>query len=273
MITLFDLPSNTSTKAWAPNPWKTRLCLNYKGIPYKTEWVEFPDIRALYEKYSTPANARSDGSPEPFYSLPAILDVNPTTGEEIMIADSLKIAKYLDTAYPNTPRVLPSPHDEKAVEEQGAFAYRTLMAVLPVFPNIFTSKVLKTGNEASQAYANKVRIGAFHRLFKEKYGSISSVEEVTFTDEEKRENFTKFLENLDGVGAAIQDEDAGGEGGKVAWVNGDRISFSDFALAGALYWVKAAVGEEGQEWKMIVEWNGGKWARFLNRLEPFATVG
>ncbi|KAH6912526.1 hypothetical protein BKA70DRAFT_1422104 [Coprinopsis sp. MPI-PUGE-AT-0042] len=228
MITLFDLPSNTSTKAWAPNPWKTRLCLNYKGIPYKTEWVEFPDIRALYEKYSTPANARSDGSPEPFYSLPAILDSSPP------------------------------PHDEKAVEEQGAFAYRTLMAVLPVFPNIFTSKVLKTGNEASQAYANKVRIGAFHRLFKEKYGSISSVEEVTFTDEEKRENFTKFLENLDGVGAAIQDEDAGGEGGKVAWVNGDRISFSDFALAGALYWVKAAVGEEGQEWKMIVEWNGGK---------------
>ncbi|KAH6911358.1 hypothetical protein BKA70DRAFT_1264076 [Coprinopsis sp. MPI-PUGE-AT-0042] len=266
MITLFDLPSNAPNKVWSPNTWKTRFCLNYKGLPYKTEWVEFPDIRALYEKFNVPANARPDGSPEPFYSLPAILDVDPATGKEIVITDSLKIAKYLDTTYPDTPRVLSSA-DDKAIQEQEAFARRAIMSFFPVFPNIFASKVLTTGNEASEAHATKKRIGALRQFFKEKYGSISSLDEVTFTDEEKKESFTKFLENLDGVGVAIRDEE-----GKVAWANGDTISFSDFAIAGGLYWIRAAVGEESQEWKMVTEWKGGKWVRFLNRLEPYATV-
>ncbi|KAH6912527.1 hypothetical protein BKA70DRAFT_1530398 [Coprinopsis sp. MPI-PUGE-AT-0042] len=250
MITFFDLPCNAPNKVWSPNTWKTRLCLNYKGLPYKTEWVEFPDIRALYEKYNVPGNAKPDGSPEPYYSLPAILDVEPSTGKVIMVADSLKIAKYLDATYPDTPKVLPSIEDEKSIAEQEAFARRVLMALFPIFPNIFGSKVLKMGNEASQGY-----------------GSISSLDEVTFTEEEKKENFAKFLGAFDGPGAAIQDE-----GGKVAWASGDAISFSDFAIAGALYWVRASVGEDSQEWKMVAEWKGGKWVRFLNRLEPYATV-
>jgi hypothetical protein len=55
---LYDLPSKQGT-AWSLNPWKSkhslnpsravlteaaRLILNFKGIDYKTEWVEFPDI-------------------------------------------------------------------------------------------------------------------------------------------------------------------------------------------------------------------------------------
>lgn len=55
---LYDLPSQQGT-AWSLNPWKSkcdpcwdvpvltgsaRLILNFKGIDYKTEWVEFPDI-------------------------------------------------------------------------------------------------------------------------------------------------------------------------------------------------------------------------------------
>jgi hypothetical protein len=40
---LYDLPSKQGT-AWSLNPWKTRLILNFKGIDYKTEWVEFPDV-------------------------------------------------------------------------------------------------------------------------------------------------------------------------------------------------------------------------------------
>lgn len=31
-------------------PRKTRLLLNYKGLDYKTEWVEYPDIKPRLEK-------------------------------------------------------------------------------------------------------------------------------------------------------------------------------------------------------------------------------
>ncbi|THU78683.1 hypothetical protein K435DRAFT_786154 [Dendrothele bispora CBS 962.96] len=41
-LVFFDIPSKIG--AWSPNTWKTRYSLNYKGIPYKTVWVESPDI-------------------------------------------------------------------------------------------------------------------------------------------------------------------------------------------------------------------------------------
>jgi glutathione S-transferase len=269
MITLFDLPSNLPDKVWSPNTWKTRLCLNYKGLAYKTKWVEFHEIEKVYVEGKIPGNAvRPDGSPGPFYSLPAILDLNDE-GEEIMIADSLQIARYLDRKYPEpSKKVLASTEDETFIQGQEAFARQAVMAVFPVFPHIFASKTLRTGNEASQKYALERRIGALRKFFSEKYGSITSLDEVTFTDAEKKENFTAFLTKFSAVGKAVQVE-----GGKVtAWTAGDAISFSDFALAGALFWVRAAVGEESLEWKIVMEWEGGKWASFLGGLEPYTTV-
>lgn len=42
-LLLFDIPSKEG-RAWSPNVWKVRAVLNYKKIPYRTEWIEFPDI-------------------------------------------------------------------------------------------------------------------------------------------------------------------------------------------------------------------------------------
>ena len=72
-IILFDLPSRAG-KAWSLNPWKSklllpfksgdpamtmtdptltpflaRLALNYKGLPYRTEWIEYPDLRPTFQ--------------------------------------------------------------------------------------------------------------------------------------------------------------------------------------------------------------------------------
>ncbi|KAK5457229.1 hypothetical protein LTS15_005010 [Exophiala xenobiotica] len=48
-VILYDLPSKQG-KSWSLNPWKTRLVLNYKSIPYKTEWTEYPDLKPKFEK-------------------------------------------------------------------------------------------------------------------------------------------------------------------------------------------------------------------------------
>ncbi|KAK5273614.1 hypothetical protein LTR96_000214 [Exophiala xenobiotica] len=49
-VILYDLPSKQGT-SWSLNPWKTRLVLNYKSIPYKTEWTEYPDLKPKFEKF------------------------------------------------------------------------------------------------------------------------------------------------------------------------------------------------------------------------------
>jgi Glutathione S-transferase, N-terminal domain len=99
MVTLYDVPT-TQQKPWSPNTWKTRYSLNYKGLPFRTEWVEYPDIAGIYcnnEPKVPPTEISKDGSP--YYSLPLIKD--DTSGTPVFVAESFEIAKYLDKTYPD----------------------------------------------------------------------------------------------------------------------------------------------------------------------------
>jgi hypothetical protein len=85
VVVLYDIPSREPCSAWSLNPWKSksipqlvptiplmssprscipfrlksltsmvkqtaRLVLNYKNIPYRTEWVEYPDLAPTLSK-------------------------------------------------------------------------------------------------------------------------------------------------------------------------------------------------------------------------------
>ena len=123
-IVFYDIPSHAKDKAWSPNTWKTRsvllptcfrmpslinpprFCLNMKGLPYKTVWVEYPDIETLCKKIgSTPTFTRR--SREPLYSLPVIYDPNTKS----VVSDSGAIARYLDRTYPDTRTLIPAEAD------------------------------------------------------------------------------------------------------------------------------------------------------------------
>ncbi|KAH9480878.1 Glutathione S-transferase-like protein ustS [Psilocybe cubensis] len=102
-IILYDIPSTLPDKAWSPMVWK--ISLNLKELPYKTEWVEYPDIETHCRSLGIPPTSQKpDGSP--FYTLPAIHD--PSTG--VYISDSVKIAAYLEERYPSGRRIFPTGH-------------------------------------------------------------------------------------------------------------------------------------------------------------------
>ena len=83
-----------------------RYCLNIKGIPYKTVWVEYPDIEAVCKKIGASAtDKRMDGTP--LYTLPVIYDPNTMRA----VSESAAIARYLDSTYPDTPRLIPEEAD------------------------------------------------------------------------------------------------------------------------------------------------------------------
>jgi hypothetical protein len=71
-VVLYDLPSQQGV-AWSLNPWKSapinpnpqynntntqkaRMVLNYKKIPYTTEWVEYPDLEPKVSHFPTKEN-------------------------------------------------------------------------------------------------------------------------------------------------------------------------------------------------------------------------
>ncbi|KAI4256856.1 MAG: hypothetical protein L6R42_005991 [Xanthoria sp. 1 TBL-2021] len=123
-ITLFDLPSNPPNKAWSYNPWKTRLILNYKSLPYKTHWLEFPDIAPHLSSLGIPPNAQ--GTP---YTVPTIhLPPSDSHSKDEYIMDSKAIAIALEAKYPNPPLHLDVPQLARA-EELWSQAIRALLGV------------------------------------------------------------------------------------------------------------------------------------------------
>lgn len=116
-VTLFDLPSKKTSPptCWSPNVWKTRLVLNYKKIPYATQWLKHDDIEptlsALGISPNPPKPAGKPGpSPSP-YTVPAIHLPDKSTA-----MDSAIIAPILEEKFPATPSL----HLENGLHEQAS---------------------------------------------------------------------------------------------------------------------------------------------------------
>ncbi|EMC91182.1 hypothetical protein BAUCODRAFT_127097 [Baudoinia panamericana UAMH 10762] len=91
-VVLFDLARRGGNSCWSFNVWKTRLVLNYKGIPYTTSWITHPEIAPTFDGLGIPPNMSGQGSP---YSVPMIRLPN---GDCVM--DSAAIANKLEELYP-----------------------------------------------------------------------------------------------------------------------------------------------------------------------------
>lgn len=105
-IIFYDLPSKAPCRAWSLNPWKTRLLLAFKGLDYKTEWVEYPDIKPKFEEHITLPQGVN------LYTIPAIKFPD---GKYMM--NSKDIAQYLEEKSPEPSIHLDSPYIPKVIKE------------------------------------------------------------------------------------------------------------------------------------------------------------
>ncbi|KAK5174519.1 uncharacterized protein LTR77_001599 [Saxophila tyrrhenica] len=99
-IILYDLPSihkgSDKPSCFSLNPWKTRMVLNYKQIPYTTEWVEYPDLEPKMKELGVKANQPGTGWTD--YTSPTI---RLPDGKVIM--NSANIAPVLEELHPSPP--------------------------------------------------------------------------------------------------------------------------------------------------------------------------
>ncbi|KAF7798335.1 hypothetical protein EIP86_009556 [Pleurotus ostreatoroseus] len=244
-IVLYDL-ANTQPperRAISGNTWKARLALNYKGLPVKTEWVDPPDIEALYHKLSVePAVKRPDGTP--YCSLPLIYD--PSTNTHV--SDSYKIALYLDKTYPATPPLFPrGTLAFHQVFQQTATELATAALLLRVAT--FCSRL----SERAQARFRPRN----EQMFGGPLESLCS--EVQWEKAEKLwAGFAAVLE-------------ANGEG-KNNLIMGDQVCFADLQVAAMLAAARNTLGAESEQWKRMCGWQGGKWARFLDQFSQYTVM-
>ncbi|KAH9480874.1 Glutathione S-transferase-like protein ustS [Psilocybe cubensis] len=226
-IVLYDTPSKFPEKAWNFSAWKTRLTLNFKGIPYTTHWVEFPDIEPLYKKLGIPPSKnKPDGSP--FYTIPSIYD--PSTG--VYISDSVVIADYLDKTYPDKPRLIP----EGTLDVQSSFSDTVFHHLQPVFSVIGPSLIPKLNTPSAD-----------HMLAR---SSGQSQGPKPDTDVQ----WKAFEDGLNQMDAWYLRD-----GGKGPYLLGDIPSWGDIVMASVLTFLRIVVREDSKEWKDITSWNDGRW--------------
>ncbi|KAH9832522.1 uncharacterized protein C8Q71DRAFT_776835 [Rhodofomes roseus] len=248
-LVFYDIRNSVPGCAWSPNTWKTRLALNHKGIPYRTEWVEYPDIAPLLSAVKVEPNPPSSGPiPVQAYTLPAIYD--PRTQKTIM--DSYKIALYLDETYPDTPALLPPESRVFQTSFQHALGDVLHTRVVP----LLLHQIAKPLNPRSRDYFIETR-EAFLGC---------KLEELSPPGSEKNAAQWVAMEKAFGVVASWIESAGDGRlllsGGGPDGEDG-KVTHADTDLAGVLIAMRVLLGVDSKEWERIEGFDGGRWKRYL----------
>ncbi|KAJ4391824.1 hypothetical protein N0V93_005444 [Gnomoniopsis smithogilvyi] len=193
-ITFFDLASKDGT-AWSLNPWKTRFLLNFKGLDYETEWLEYPNLKSRLEPHIS-ASA---------YTIPTIAY---NDGRYIM--DSRVIVDVIEKDHPSPPLHLDSPYLKKLEE---ILAPQIMPALRGSYIPLVPKRLL---NEASLEY--------WYRTREEKVGMKLDVLENT---EGGEPGFAKAEPLLRQVTSWLKENDG-------PFFMGNTVSYADFVWAGFL---------------------------------------
>ncbi|KAF8625628.1 hypothetical protein AX17_006813 [Amanita inopinata Kibby_2008] len=244
-IVFYDLASNLKGTALSPNTWKIRFVLNYKGLPYKTEWVELPDIEPKCKEIGVgPTGHRNDA---PLYTVPAIYDPNTETA----VVDSYDIARYLDKTYPNTPRIIP---EGTEVFQSFPLFFHALGPDKTIW-NFAVPATYATLNPVSQEYFRRTREERFGKKIEELEPKGAEAEAAWAVLKEGYDNLDKMWQLSEGP-----------------YVMGKTLSFMDIVVISWSLWLRNVFGKDSQRWKDIASWNDGRWGRLVESLAKYEVL-
>ncbi|KAL4899095.1 hypothetical protein BDW74DRAFT_189553 [Aspergillus multicolor] len=273
-LTVYDILMRQPVQenACSPNPTKTRQTLNFKSVPYKTTWVDMPDIASTRKSLGIPAGRKfADGTE--FYTLPVLID--SATGAKL--GDSFDIAVYMHETYPNSGGDLfPEGVDVK-------LDFRTSNTAMLV-PLSDLSDVARQEKYVSYAEFNTHVDAAFtaHTIlnvmglpFNPETAEISkaefcrrakmpSFEAFNVTGEARRGIIDSFKETLGDLARLFVRDQSG------PFILGDKPCYADFIVGGWLRMFSVCLPRE--EWEEVRGWHGGVFGKLFDGLKEFYLI-
>ncbi|KAL2814773.1 hypothetical protein BJX63DRAFT_190694 [Aspergillus granulosus] len=211
-IILYDL-ANTKGVCFSPVVWRIRLMLNYKRIPYKTIFLEFPDIEETLKPLVPPPT--SEGKIK--YTVPTIYHIP----SDSYIMDSAQIAPFLESTYPEPPVPLTS-------ELGGTIEAQARGVMGAALGDSMMSREMNILSPRAQEYFRRTREAHLgHRL-----------EDLLADPEEEERSWDAISEGIRTVSGLIRTNKDNGP-----FVLGARPSYTDFFIAGTMQ--MARVVDEG----------------------------
>ncbi|KAG0154304.1 hypothetical protein PDIDSM_1684 [Penicillium digitatum] len=246
-IHFFDLLSDLPgpSKSWSPFTLRTRMVLNFKGIPYTQSWISYPDIEPFLK-----AQGVTPGKSSTPYTLPAISHKGSiTSNPDGVLMDSESIATYIDKVYPSPP-LFPS----------GDASYSLLVAVLniidkiaPFYKPLIIPNVPSGLDERGREYFIRTRSAAFGK----------PLLEVKPTDEAELLALWQLIEE---VAEPLVVMLKGKNGKKGPFLEGERAGYADVVLAALLAWFQRFGPDT---FKKILDLGNGEFKAFYEACLPW----
>ncbi|KAI9498662.1 hypothetical protein BDB00DRAFT_396180 [Zychaea mexicana] len=228
-IILYDVELTTPNEIWSPNTCKTRYALNYKGIPYKTVWLKFPEIGEEIPKIT-----KSKERP----TVPVIVDV--LHGNKV-VQESWEIAKYLEEAYPDTPSLFHG--------NIGAHFFMHEYCTRRLLPKIFKLNVLTVMKKAGEH-------GAWFRQTREK---IFKMPLEKFVGDESQ-HAKAITENLDALGRVLK---------TYPYLTGQQVGWADICLASYITFLRVMRPDQYDALVLNDSKAGKQFAEWLKRMDKY----
>lgn len=261
--------------SYAPNPWKTRLALNFKGVPYSTSWVSLPDVAKVRRSLNVPACRKlADGSD--FFTLPVIED--PATNS--LIGDSFDIAVYLQITYPDSGAGDLFPSDAQKKLDDYAFTHDLALTV-PLSECRESSEFpayAKFNINVDAAFTAHMQLmvqdlpfePATAELSKAEFvrrAGVSCWEDVELVGEKREIMMDSLRDMLGGMAELFVTATTTASG---PFILGARASYADLIVGGWLRMMRVTLPES--EWEEVRSWHGGVFGRLHDALEVYAEV-
>lgn len=251
----------------SPNPWKSRLALNFKGLPYLTTWVPLPDVAKVRQSLNIPPCRKfADGSD--FFTLPILKD--PAT--DSLVGDSFDIAIYLQKTYPDS-------------GAGNLFPPQTLDYVLPenLIPLVPLSEA-REGEFEEYAKFNKFVDVAFSmhaQLAVQEFpfdpttaeaskaefvrrAGMSSWDDFALVGEQREKAKESLREMLGGLAKLFLRDTSG------PFILGTQASYADIIVGGWLRMMRATLPRN--EWEEVKSWHDGVFGKLHDALETYSEV-
>jgi len=238
-IVLYDLKRNAAKEedyAWSPNTWRARIVLNMKGLPYKTEWLNFTEVAPTNTKLGVSPNPEGSMLPQ---TVPTIYDPNTKK----VVNESTQIAEYLDTQYPDDLGLFPprSRATQRAFVDQNV---KLMEVAFTAFVNVIFSQTQESDRE-------------YFRTSRQAWFGGATLEDV----EPKGEQLDAILK---GVQKWFDDRygwiQAGGKG--ALFYGGETPLYADVDLMSYLQFIERVLDKEHPVYKLMVDANDGHWVKF-----------
>ncbi|KAK2601764.1 hypothetical protein QQS21_004648 [Conoideocrella luteorostrata] len=268
-IVFYDIaqrPPVTET-CCAVNPWKSRLALNFKAVPYSTSWVKMPDISKLRTGLKVPACRKlADGSD--YNTLPIIYD--PATNS--FVGDSFDIAVHLQHNYPfsGAGDLLP-PQKLDYVFSNSA----KLVVPLSELRETNFPEYARFNTNIDAAFSAHVPL-MVHGLPLDpataditkaefvKRAGVGSWDDFALVGEAREKMKESFVAILGDVAKLFLKDTSG------PFLLGQRASYADLIVGGWLRMMRMTLPES--EWNEARGWHGGIFGKLYDALDKYAEV-